>query len=94
MLRSKVARRMFLLFVLCALLPLVVLALVSFFEVRTHLDSLSERRLHQASKSAGMTVVERMSFLETGPAPASRSASSRTRSDALGASGRRTSEAG
>jgi HD-GYP domain-containing protein (c-di-GMP phosphodiesterase class II) len=64
-LRSKVARRMFLLFVLCALLPLGVLALLSFFEVRTHLNSLSERRLHQASKSAGMTIVERVSFLET-----------------------------
>jgi len=64
-LRSKVARRMFLLFVLCALLPLGVLALFSFFEVRTHLNSLSERRLHQASKSAGMTIVERLSFLET-----------------------------
>ncbi len=64
-LRSKVARRMFLLFVLCALLPVGVLALVSFFEVRAHLDSLLDRRLHQASKSAGMTIVERLSFLET-----------------------------
>jgi HD-GYP domain-containing protein (c-di-GMP phosphodiesterase class II)/HAMP domain-containing protein len=64
-LRSRVARRLFLLFVLCALVPLIVLATFSYFEVRTHLTDLSERRLHQASKSAGMTVVERISFLET-----------------------------
>lgn len=65
MLRSKVARRMFLIFVGCALLPLVVLALVSFLNVRSQMNSLSERRLHQTSKSAGMTVFERVSFLET-----------------------------
>jgi HD-GYP domain-containing protein (c-di-GMP phosphodiesterase class II)/HAMP domain-containing protein len=65
MLRSKVARRMFLVFVGCALLPLVVLALVSFLNVRSQMNSLSERRLHQTSKSAGMTVIERVSFLET-----------------------------
>jgi HD-GYP domain-containing protein (c-di-GMP phosphodiesterase class II)/HAMP domain-containing protein len=65
MLRSKVARRMFLVFVGCALVPLIVLALVSFLNVRSQMNSLSERRLHQTSKSAGMTVIERVSFLET-----------------------------
>ncbi|HEY3381967.1 MAG TPA: HD domain-containing phosphohydrolase [Vicinamibacterales bacterium] len=64
MLRSRVARRMFLLFVGCALLPVGVLALFSFLDVRSHLTNLSEGRLHQASKSAGMTIVERISSLE------------------------------
>jgi HD-GYP domain-containing protein (c-di-GMP phosphodiesterase class II)/HAMP domain-containing protein len=64
-LRSKVARRLFLVFVLCALLPLTVLAVFSYSEVRSHLENLSDRRLHQASKSTGMTIVERLSFLET-----------------------------
>jgi HD-GYP domain-containing protein (c-di-GMP phosphodiesterase class II)/HAMP domain-containing protein len=65
MLRSKVARRLFLLFVACALLPIGVLALFAFLDVRSYLDSLTDRRLHQASKSVGMTIVERVSFLET-----------------------------
>jgi len=64
-LRSKVARRIFLLFILCAILPLGALALFSFFQAEAHLKDLSERRLHQASKSTGMTLVERLSFLET-----------------------------
>lgn len=65
MLRSKVARRMFLVFVGCALLPAFVLAAVAFVDVRDYLDALSEKRLRQASKSAGMTIVERVSFLES-----------------------------
>jgi HD-GYP domain-containing protein (c-di-GMP phosphodiesterase class II)/HAMP domain-containing protein len=64
-LQSKVARRIFLLFILCALLPLCALALFSYVQVRDHLNTLSARRLHQASKSAGMALVERLSFLET-----------------------------
>jgi HD-GYP domain-containing protein (c-di-GMP phosphodiesterase class II)/HAMP domain-containing protein len=65
MLRSKVGRGMFLLFVGCAILPVVALALITVLDVRAHLDGLAEKRLRQASKSAGMTVVERISFLET-----------------------------
>jgi HD-GYP domain-containing protein (c-di-GMP phosphodiesterase class II) len=64
MLRSKVARRMFLIFVGCALLPVVVLAVVAFVDVRDHLSTLSANRLRQGSKSAGMTIIERVSFLE------------------------------
>lgn len=65
LLRSKVARRVFLLFILCALLPLGAMALFSFLQVRAELNTLSVRRLQQASKSAGMAVVERLSFLDS-----------------------------
>jgi HD-GYP domain-containing protein (c-di-GMP phosphodiesterase class II) len=65
MLGSTVARRMFLTFVGCALLPVTALALLAFVDVRDHLDELSGKRLHEVSKSTGMTVVERVSFLES-----------------------------
>jgi HD-GYP domain-containing protein (c-di-GMP phosphodiesterase class II)/HAMP domain-containing protein len=65
MLRSKVARRLFLLFVACALLPVGVLATFAFLDVRAYVNGLSDRRLREGSKSAGMTIAERMSFLET-----------------------------
>ncbi len=63
-LRSKVARRIFSLFVLCALLPLSILAFFSYRYVTSELRGLSDLRLHEAAKSAGMTIVERMQFLD------------------------------
>jgi putative nucleotidyltransferase with HDIG domain len=64
LLKSKVARRVFLLFISCALIPIVVLAIISFSQVRQHLSEQSKRRLHQSSKTLGMSVLERLSFLE------------------------------
>ncbi len=62
--KSRVAQRIFLLFILCALLPVGALALFSFLQVRGHLATEAERRLHQAAKAAGMTIIERLDFLE------------------------------
>ena len=63
-LRSKVARRIFFLFILCALLPLSVLAYFSFNQVTKHLYSNADIQLHQASKGSSMTIFERLLFLE------------------------------
>ena len=63
--RSKVARRIFLLFVLCALIPLSVLAYFSFSQVTKSLYTQAKVGLHQASKASGMTMFERLQFLET-----------------------------
>jgi len=62
--RSKVARRIFFLFILCALVPLSVLAYYAFNQVTDNLYSQANRQLHQASKASGMTVYERLLFLE------------------------------
>jgi hypothetical protein len=63
--RSKVARRIFLLFVLCALIPLSILAYFSFSQVTRSLYTQANVSLYQASKASGMTTVERLQFLET-----------------------------
>lgn len=63
-LRSKVARRMFMLFVFCALLPLTALAVISFSHVSKQLHTQSLKRLHHQSKAVGMTIYERLLFLE------------------------------
>jgi len=63
-LRSRVARRIFLLFVLCAFVPISVLAFVSFRQVTDQLKKQSQRRLHQSSKALAMTVLERLTFLD------------------------------
>ncbi len=63
-LHSKLARRIFWLFVLCALIPITVLALVSLRNVSAQLKEQSLRELHQVSRDEAMSIYERLSFLE------------------------------
>ena len=63
-LTSRVARRVFLLVVFSALIPVSVMALISFFQVRGELRKRSDEALHHATKMAGMTLVERLQFLD------------------------------
>ena len=62
-LRSRLARRIFWLFVVCALLPISVLALISLFSVSKEMKQESYRRLSQASHDEGMIVFERLLLL-------------------------------
>ncbi len=64
-LRSKVGRRIFVLFVLCALLPITALAIISFSQVTKQLEEQSRTRLQQASGALGMSTLERLTLLET-----------------------------
>ncbi len=63
-LRSKVARRIFLLFISCALLPIAVLAIISFGYVTEQLNKQSQKRLHRGTKAVSMSIFERLLFLE------------------------------
>jgi len=63
-LRSRVGQRIFTLFVLCSLAPVIVLAIVSFTHVTGQLNEQSLSRLRQASKALGMSIFERLTFLE------------------------------
>lgn len=71
---SRVARRIFALFIMCALLPVCVLALVSMRSILGKLERDSHERLRQTAKNAGMTVLEGLTLvqeaLETMPVPA------------------------
>jgi HD-GYP domain-containing protein (c-di-GMP phosphodiesterase class II)/HAMP domain-containing protein len=64
-LENKVGRRIFLVFMICAILPLGLMALVSYFEVTSQLSRQADERLHQACRSAGMTLMERLALLES-----------------------------
>ncbi len=63
-LRSRVGRRIFLLFICCALVPIGALAVLSFHQVEKQLNETGQRRLHHASKAVGMAIFERLQFLE------------------------------
>src|SRR5438128_4804282 len=64
-LRSRVARRIFVLFVACALVPMAVLTTLSLIEVSRQLRSQNERQLQQAAKSLGLGIYERLTILDS-----------------------------
>jgi putative nucleotidyltransferase with HDIG domain len=63
-LHSRLGRRIFWLFVLCALLPISVLALVSLLSVSYELKSQSRRRLSQVARDEGMMLLGRLTLLD------------------------------
>jgi signal transduction histidine kinase/ActR/RegA family two-component response regulator len=77
MFSSQVARRAFVTFIACALLPVSALAILAFQQVTSQLREQAERRLHQAGKQAGMVLLRRLLAAEEmlgtvgdqGPAP-------------------------
>jgi HD-GYP domain-containing protein (c-di-GMP phosphodiesterase class II) len=63
-LRSKVAKRIFALFIICSLLPLLAFAYFSFKQVSGNLRLQAEQSLNKESKSSGMAIIQRFLFLE------------------------------
>ncbi|MEZ4483852.1 MAG: HD domain-containing protein [Syntrophotaleaceae bacterium] len=64
-LRSKLARRIFLLFVLCALLPVCALALVTVWQMSNKVQQQSVAALRRQSKDVGMTTIQSLALLQT-----------------------------
>jgi putative nucleotidyltransferase with HDIG domain len=63
-LRSRVARRIFTLFLCCAVVPIAALAILSSWFVTGQLQAQSQRRLHQASRAMGLAFYERIMLLD------------------------------
>jgi diguanylate cyclase (GGDEF)-like protein len=63
--RSRVARRVFLLFVISALVPILALALLSMSQVEQLLTQQGYIKLGRAGKAYGMSVYERLLLVET-----------------------------
>ncbi|MBW4057123.1 MAG: HD domain-containing protein [Proteobacteria bacterium] len=61
---SKVARRIFVLFVICALLPVCVLALLLMQRVSARLESDSHEHLRQVAKNSGMAIFSGLNLLQ------------------------------
>ena len=64
-LRSKVGQRVLLLFLSCALLPVTILSVISFYEVSSQLRQKSQEQLARASKAQGMEIYERLTVLDS-----------------------------
>lgn len=64
-LRSKVARRIFTLFIACALVPIAVLMTLSLVKVSAELRSHDQRQMQQGAKSVGLAIYERLAILDS-----------------------------
>jgi len=62
--RTRVARRIVLLFVVCAVVPIVSLALVSYASISTQLRERAGERLYRGSKASGLALMQRLQSLE------------------------------
>lgn len=62
---NRVARKIFLQFISCAMIPIVTLAVISYFSVSRQLNRQSEKQLHLASKVAAMSILEKLLSLKT-----------------------------
>lgn len=60
MFSSQVARRAFVTFIACALLPVFALAVLTFQQVTSQLQEQGHRRLQQASKQVAMVLLKRL----------------------------------
>ena len=63
--QSKIARRFFLIFAGCALLPIFALSMLSLNQVTEHLQKQSQDRLRLATRSYAMAVYDRLVLLES-----------------------------
>jgi hypothetical protein len=61
---SKLARRLFLMFVACALLPIAGLFMLSLTQVTNQLYEQNHRRLKQSVKFHGLSIYERLLFID------------------------------
>ena len=63
--RSKLARHILMLFLICALLPLLSLSFFSYVQVTQNLTEQGFRMLQQNNKSVSLSIYERLLLLET-----------------------------
>ncbi len=62
--RSRLGRRIFMMFVICALLPILSLSIISYYQVAKQLKNQSYERLHKAVKFHALSQYERLLFIE------------------------------
>jgi len=60
MFTSQVARRAFVLFIACALLPVLAMSGLAIYQVTSHLQDQAQRRLQQASKRTALGLLNRL----------------------------------
>ncbi|BBO70538.1 hypothetical protein DSCA_44680 [Desulfosarcina alkanivorans] len=61
---SRLARRIFATFIACAMIPVILLAVLSLYQVSDQLKAQADQRLRRAAKSHGLSIYEHLMFCE------------------------------
>jgi PAS domain S-box-containing protein len=62
--KSRIGKRLFWMFVCCSFLPIITLSALSYVQVKSQLKDQAVARLRQMTKAIGMSIYERLEFLE------------------------------
>jgi len=65
-LRTRVARRVFFLFIVGALIPVLAMAAMPFFAVNGQLEEQAEERLRQLANNAGQSIIQQLLLTQSG----------------------------
>jgi PAS domain S-box-containing protein len=63
--QSRIGKRIFWMFIGCSFVPIVILSVLSYTHIQNQLKDQTVVRLHQLTKSIGMSVYERLELLES-----------------------------
>jgi HAMP domain-containing protein len=61
---SRLCRRIFATFIVCAMVPVIILAALSLVQVSSQLETQANQRLRRAAKSHGLSIYEHLLFCE------------------------------
>ena len=62
--KSRIGKRIFWMFVCCSFIPIITLSGLSYIQVKRQLNDQAVARLRQMTKAIGMSIYERLEFLE------------------------------
>lgn len=62
--KTRVARRVFLLFIVCAIVPVTILGMVSYRQVKYNMDQQHHLLLRQESRSVALSIYERLLMIQ------------------------------
>jgi PAS domain S-box-containing protein len=62
--KSRIGKRLFWMFVCCSFIPIITLSGLSYIQVKRQLNDQAVARLRQMTKAIGMSIYERLEFLE------------------------------
>ena len=62
--KSRIGKRIFWMFVCCSFIPIITLSCLSYIQVKRQLNDQAAARLRQMTKAIGMSIYERLEFLD------------------------------
>ncbi|MBN2298608.1 MAG: hypothetical protein JXM72_08435, partial [Deltaproteobacteria bacterium] len=63
--KSRLARRIFILFIICAIAPMTIFAIISFMQVNSQIEANITENLRSRASSLGTLIIDRIELVDT-----------------------------